>query len=362
MGTYKGLLVRDAFNDTGTTPSPEVAPTASPDVICYQMGTLSPSDAAIKYDKDICKSFMQDLPNNIYIRAKNISDGTLAGKVKAFYAPLNLLYMPPQWVPIKDLTQTKTELELVDSSYKGGSYAGIAKGAVGVNREAFVLNKVENPDLHHCMMGLCTSPDGTFLTLPSKFENGNNSLWWFLRNHPEIAYHNMVIKQPFSHTVTLPVSIGNHDADMRRFIMNVSILKGVETLKGATLLMQSTDAECAFTHQLELDGKNTQYGCDAKVPAAYQGVMNFSVIMPDYDHVDAVLHVQNLAVDQSGDQMTPDAALHFLSDGSTQTGTLLGDFHVYLGANYDNANIMPSVRPSGIQPLELPTLDIHREM
>lgn len=357
MNNYKGLLVRDTFDDHGEIPSPSVAPTASPDVICYQMDTLSPVDADITYNKQICKPFEQDMPNNIYVRAKNISGATLPGKVKAFYAPLNLLYMPPKWTPIKDVSQKKTELELVDSSYRGvGSYAGVPSQAVAVNREAFVLNAVGDPDAHHCMMGLSTSPNGSFITLPTSL-SGNDALWVFLRNNPEIAYHNIVIHQPFSHTNTFAVDIGNLDKKMRQFVMNINVTKGVETLKNATLLMQSTHSECTFTHKMTMDGVNVQYGCDAKIPASYEGFMNFSVIMPDYAHVDAVLHVQNYAVDINADEMTPDATLRFLADNTAKEGTLLGDFQLYLGASQNTAPVVSRRRL-----LAMPELIVHRQM
>lgn len=364
MSTYEGLLVRDAYNDAGQIPSPTVAPTASPDVICYQMNTLAPQDAEITYDKPICKSFQQDVPNNIYIRAKNISGKTMPGKVKAFYAPLNLLYMPQKWIALTNISGEKTELELVDSNYASckGNYAGVPDQKVAINKEAFVLNAVADPHAHHCMMGLCTSPDGTFLTLPAEIRNGNNGLWWFLRSHPEIAYRNIIIEQPLTHTTTLAVNIGNHDDAMRRFVMNVAVNKGVETLKGAMLLMQSTDSECRFTHKLELDGKTTQYAVEAKVPAGFDGFMNFSVIMRDYANVDALLHVQNLAVDLPNDQMIPDAVLRFPSGSGEATGTLLGDFQLYLGSRYDTAPQAACPRATGVRKLSLPELTVYREM
>lgn len=360
MSTERGFLVRDDWNDDGTIPSPTVAPTASPDVICYQMDRLSPVDAAITYDsrEQICQTFMQDMPNNIYIRVKNISGSTLAGQVKAFYAPLNLLYMPEKWIAIKNLKGDKTVLDLVDSSYVAhkDNYAGMPKDAIGINREAFILNAVANPNDHHCMMGLASNSDGSFLTMPSGF-SGNEELWWFLRNNREIAYHNMVIIQPFSHTVSLPVEIGNHDEQMRRFVMDVSVTKGVGSLKNATLLMQSTDAECPFSFKFTMDGSNTQYGCKAEIPAAFDGFMNFSVVMPDYAHVDAVLHVKNYAVDVDSDEMTPDVGLRFLSDSTEGQGTLLGDFQLCLGAGYDPAPRAPTHRP-----FALPTITVHQQM
>ena len=195
------------------------------------------------------------------------------------------------------------------------------------------------------------------MQLPDKKFAGNNELWWFLRNHPEIAYHNMMIVDPFAHTVTLPVDIGNHDNKPRGFVMDVEVTKGVETLKNATLLMQSTDVECSFNFKLTMDGQNRQYGCKTLIPGDYEGKMNFSIIMQDYAHVHAILHVKNYAVDTAADEMTPDVGLHFLDDANEAKGTLLGDFQVFLGTSLQEAPQAANRRM-----LSMPTITVHQRM
>ncbi len=93
---YQGIYIRDTLKDTGEVPSVQT-PTYSPDIICYQNNLLTSDLARETYDKYICKSFVNRRVNNIYVRARNISDKTLQGKVKAYYASLNILYNPAKW-------------------------------------------------------------------------------------------------------------------------------------------------------------------------------------------------------------------------------------------------------------------------
>lgn len=90
MAVEKEFLIRDTLKDDGTVPSSET-PTYSPDIICYQNNILTYSDAISSYQSYICKSFLQDSINLVYVRAKNNTGMETKGEVKAFYSPLTLL-------------------------------------------------------------------------------------------------------------------------------------------------------------------------------------------------------------------------------------------------------------------------------
>ena len=75
---------------------------------------------------------------------------------------------------------------------------GFPRG-VGCSKSAFNLISVPDPNMHHCMMGLITSLDGSYIDLPESFPDGDNGLWKFLRNNPQIVYNNIVIEQPDSY-------------------------------------------------------------------------------------------------------------------------------------------------------------------
>lgn len=335
MSQYKGLFIRSNQRDTGIVPSAG-QPTYSPDIICYQQSILTPKDAASTYDRYICKHFLQDSVNNIYIRAKNCGDTTLPGKVKAYYAPLNMLYMPPRWTQM--YSNGQTEVELVDMSYTTlkdkSAYRGIPAGEVGCTVSAFNLVAVADPNAHHCMMGLVTNTDGSYITLPEKFSDGDNGLWKFLSNNPQIAYNNIVIEQPYGHTIMKNVEIGNLDPTTRGYVMNVSIEEGVNTLKNCRLLLQSTNQDCPFSYQMTIDGVNTEYSFKkTDLPDSYCGVMNFALTLQDYEHADALIHVENYAVNKRDDEMVPNAQIvHASRTKEPMSGTMLGDFYIYLGS------------------------------
>lgn len=334
---YNGLFVRDTLSDTGMIPSVDGAPTYSPDIICYQTSTLDVTDAAISYNKYICKDFMQDSYNNVYIRVKNNSDTALSGKVKAFYAPITLLYTPKYWTPITDINGN-TELSVV-SMADGKPQDRVNAGDIGLCKNAFFLDKVEKPNKHHCMMGVVSDDNTGYPTLPEKFD-GDNGLWKFLRNNPQIAYNNINIIKPDYHIFSMPVQYGNHDETTRKYILNIDVMEGLDTLAGTQIISQSTSAIKPFTYQETIQPDKFSYACEYTVDGTCYDYMNFSVIMPDYDKVKASLHIRNYAVNESGDIMTPDIALDYAADVADSqtndlTATQLGDFFLYLGEGLD---------------------------
>ena len=201
----KKFLIKDTRNDKGEVPSPDYYATYSPDIICYQNYVLAYSDAVSSYDRYICKTFLQKTINNVYIRAKNNTDIDQNGEVKAFYSSLTLLYMPNLWKPL--LTASKKDtLKLVAEQKE------VAKvGDIVLSSEAFLLMEVEDPSQHYCMMALSRAENGEWLVLPEKFD-GDVGLWNFLRNHPEIAYNNIVIESTYLHQHSEIVTLGNLNA------------------------------------------------------------------------------------------------------------------------------------------------------
>lgn len=341
---YNGLFIRDTLNDTGTIPSVDKAPTYSPDIICYKTSTLTVSDAKISYGKYICKEFMQDNYNNIYIRVKNNSDIAVAGKVKAFYAPINLLYTPKFWTPITDISGNQ-ELSIV--SQPGSQLIDwVDAGDIGLCDRAFFLDGVAQPDAHHCMMGVVSDENGNYPSLPEKF-NGDNDLWQFLRNNPQIAYNNITIIKPDRHIFSMPVQYGNHDGSVRKYVLSIEVLDGQDTLEGTQIIVQSTSALRPFTYQETIKSGTSTYAYEYTLDKCFYDYLNFSVIMPNYDKVKASLHVRNYAVNESGDIMTPDVEIDFdekvaNSDDEKETATQLGDFFLYLGEGLDGVRSVSS--------------------
>ncbi|MDE6406378.1 MAG: hypothetical protein K2M20_12100, partial [Lachnospiraceae bacterium] len=231
-------------------------------------------------------------------------------------------------------------------------------GEIGCTVSAFNLVAVPDPNAHHCMMRLVTNTDGSYITLPEKFSDGDNGLWKFLCDNPQIAYNNIVIEQPYSHTIMKNVEIGNLDTTTRSYVMNVSIREGVGTLKNSRLLLQSTNQECPFSYQMTIDGINTEYTFSkTELPDSYCGVMNFALSMEDYAHADAVIHVENYAVNKNGDEMRPNARIvHASRTRKPLEGTMLGDFYIYLGTHRKEEKALPKIAVESVEPMKLLTI------
>lgn len=358
MEYYDGIYIRDTLGDEGTIPSVTGSPTYSPDIICYQEFPLSITDAQISYGKYICKPFKQDGFNNIYIRAKNRSSTPKEGKVRAFYAPVNLLYTPAYWTSL-ELPGGGTEAELTSQE---GSSSGVGADEICLCNKAFFLDSVKEPTKHHCMMAMVTNADGNFIDLPKDFKN-DNGLWEFLRMHPQIAYNNITIEMPEKRIFTMPVQYGNYDEDGRRYCLSIEVLSGLETLAGASIIAQSTSTVNPFSFQAAFQEGQRQYSFEYTVKSRCSDYMEFAVVMTDYDKVKAALHVRNFAVNIAGDVMAPEVAVRYAKDvddtnGEGATASMLGDFFLYLGENLDRVRPIVYSKKSS---LELPSIHItHR--
>ncbi|MEG2568984.1 MAG: hypothetical protein RSA84_22535, partial [Acinetobacter sp.] len=295
---FDGIYIRDTLRDTGTIPSIDLAPTYSPDIICYQQQTLSYLDAKKTYEQNICKQFKQDFPNNIYVRAKNLSSTAKTSKVRAYYASLNILFTPNQWKPMNTMNPSSgLEPDLV---YINGNTT-IPAGQIAICRDAFYLMEVENPLLHHCILAMCSTYNTqtkthSWPTPPTTFVN-NQALWQFLRDEPRMAYNNIVIVQPTMQTVSKSVYYANNDDRERKFNVAISVTEGLDTLVGTKLMLQSTNVVNPFSVEQEIKAGQTNYSNEVILPAKFEGYFNFTCILGRSKAVKATLAVQNLLID-----------------------------------------------------------------
>lgn len=356
---YKGLFIRDTLEDRGTIPSVTGAPTYSPDIICYQSEILSLRDAAISYDRYLCKKFRQGDVNNIFVRVKNNGEHTIEGKIKAFYAPLTLLYQPSEWIPLSTEIGEDTIPVISD-----GVENGVLPGKVGMGERAFKLDSVGDPKMHHCMMGLVSNEDGSFIDLPADFID-DHGLWAFLRTHPQIAYNNITIVQPEKRVFKTPVRYGNYDEAARKFVLNVEVTEGLETLDGTEMLVQSTNLRRPFSYKQIISAGVSSYSCEYTVGGRVFDYLDFAFVMPHYSGVDALIHVRNYAINDAEDKMQPDVAVAYeegrsaagVEDPPEDTATMLGDFFICLGRNMDGVKAQIRRR----RPAALPVIRVNRQ-
>lgn len=237
----KVFHIRHNQTDTGIVPAPGPAPTMSPDIICYQNHILAYQDAVESYQRYICKHFLQDTANLVYIRARNHTGKAAQGEVKAYYSPLTLLYLPKQWKPLKTATGNLTVGLFQDQRIEADP------DAIVLGYEAFVMYSVEDPHLHHCMLAVSRVKGEEWLELPEKF-NGDAGLWSFLRQHANIAYNNIVIETGFVNQYSEVVMIGNHNGYEERYAVRFS-LEGGDTFGGCNIgriQLLSTDIRAPF--------------------------------------------------------------------------------------------------------------------
>lgn len=245
MEKEKTFLIRDTLADEGYVPSSS-SPTYSPDIICYQNSILTYTDACKSYNSYICKSFLQDSVNLVYVRAKNNTGIAQNGEVKAFYSPLTLLYLPDQWKKM----YTQDGNEIVELCQAQTVEAEV--DAIVLCKNPFLLMNVEDPNLHHCMMALSRTKGEEWLELPEKFD-GDVGLWDFLKKHSNIAYNNIVIEQGFYRQHSELVMIGNHNTYSESYTIRVVLEKKekaqADTFGGCNIgriQILNTDINCPF--------------------------------------------------------------------------------------------------------------------
>ncbi len=324
MAKYDGIYIRNTIYDEGEIPATDKKVTASPDIICLQNQILNWKDAKETYMSDnLCLPVVQDNINNIYFRARNISAQPQKAKIKGYYAPLNILYNPPKWKPLL-LASGESEVDLI---WSNGS-TEIPPGEIAIVHKAFLLRSVENPNMHHCLFGLCQNVDGSWTSLPEKFD-GNAELWAFLREHPQMANRNIsIVIPPINRTLIRTVDFGNHDPSASRFLMNITILAGADTISSGSLLqLQNTDVLCPFAVELPFEAKKTEYSFEVEIPGAYFGTMDFACTLSKPNKVNCTLFVQNyLILSQNEQLIIPNAELHHKRSNEIEHAALLGDF------------------------------------
>lgn len=331
MEYYKGIFIRDYLKDQGEVPSAVVNPTCSPDIIPYQENLLTVDEAERTYDMSIALPIQQGMPNNIYVRAKNKADTSLTGKVRAYCAPLNVLYQPAKWSRLITLSgEDEVSFVCRDRSASGGVSQNIASGKVALTEKPFYLKEVKNPNQHHCLFALASNPDGSWLELESDFKN-NEKLWKFLREHKQFANKNIVIVNPFSHTETQAVDFGNYDEVERKYNLIVKFTKGLETVEGARMLIQSADAACCFTKEYELKPDADSYSCEYTVPPRFFGSLNVSCIMPYPQQAECTYAVRNYLIeDKAHDSISYVAKIRHSLQQEEEDAERIGDYAMVL--------------------------------
>lgn len=335
MAVYDGIYIRDSIVDMGDIPSPNVDVTASPDILCYQNQILIWADAKDSYNRaDMCKPFLQDNINNIYFRAKNLSSQPRSGKLRGYYADLNMLYIPERWKPMTLNDNKTTDVDFIC----GKNNTIIPSGEVALIKKPFTLDALPNPNAHYCMLGLCQNMDGTWLEPPPHF-NGNAELWLFLRKNPQIAYHNIVVvPYPQKHTLRKSVDFGNHDGSTCKFLINVKVVSGLDTLTDCGLDIQNTDSACPFRLEEEFRPDKDTYSLSTTLPGNYFGTLDFCCLLEHPERINCTLWVENLLIlnEEKHTVISPDGELYHSASQYSEQVTHMGDFTMQITNGQSN--------------------------
>lgn len=337
----KKFLIRNTLNDFGEIPSADCTIQYSPDIICYQNYILTYNEAVASYDKMISKPFLQKLNNYIYIRGKNNTSIPQNGEIKAFYAPLNLLYLPQNWKPLQTLDgRTVVEFRQPDKDLS-------EPGAIVLCQVPFCLSEVENPDLHYCMMAVSRSKEEDWPTLPTTL-NGDPELWRFLREHPEVAYHNIVVKPSFYESYSEVVKIGNLNPYEEHYTIVFEVIESTfERLNIGRIEIECTYIECAFSIEITPDRASSGAASDSFcLPAQFEGDIVITYFALN-THQPVQGSIKHSYVSQNKYQMIPlpnDECSSFRAtslQGEEQTfrmNAALGSFGIVFGENTDFFN------------------------
>lgn len=264
---YTDIFVRDSFADDGTIPSTG-NPTASPDIIPLQGGSLGFPKAATTYPlppgPDLGLPVAPGHVNNIYVRAKNNGTAPSSGTVNLFYSASNLMLAPP-WNPISTPagSAVATMLDVAQSST-------IAGGAICLSNPAFLLTNVPAlpPNAHYCLVAVINTPLHP-ITIPASFAtNADFALW--VQQNPAVGWRNIALVPGGNAQLVATYGFSNLTASQWVILCTAT---GFPT--GAPVSVQSTDARVPFQQNGVLPAPDPNHN--------NQQIVSFAQFMPAID-------------------------------------------------------------------------------
>jgi hypothetical protein len=170
MPVFDGFLMRDALNDDGTVPSPGY-PYYSPDLIAHaQVADAKPFFTA-NYATDPNQPVeLGSKVNYFYVRAKNLSAGTLSGYyITVYRANASLFLRPSIWKHNLLKTQEGNAYVSLDST---------ASNAIAVGNNPFLLDGISSSNF--CLIGIASNSPTP--SIPSDFSTYEGYITWVRQN------------------------------------------------------------------------------------------------------------------------------------------------------------------------------------
>ena len=155
MANYTGVLLRQNLQDQGSMPRTG-GWTASPDV--FSVGTQPTANpqqtysSSASYAIDPTQAVVQNAPNYIYVRGKNLGTTATTGEARVFYAPQSLFLYPTAWMDNKILTSTGSDVSTI---------ASMAPNTIGVTNDPLVWTPAGTTE-HYCLVGFISTAQFPF--------------------------------------------------------------------------------------------------------------------------------------------------------------------------------------------------------
>jgi len=191
--TYDGIHIRDTIHDIGKVPSGSGNMYTSPDIISlsHEVGT-TPLDFLKEdnWDQAAEDTLIEGQINYIYVRAKNLTSGSVKGRIYLHYCPASVKMDPSQWKDNQLIT------------YTGHGYVAVSANQAGekmVGMEPFLWNPEHLPSGHYCLIAIArvTSLEGStddkpLSHIPShEYLDSLKSFSTYVTRNPNIAWQNV---------------------------------------------------------------------------------------------------------------------------------------------------------------------------
>lgn len=264
---WTSVLLRDCLQDTGgTNPPPSTYPFVSPDVICTQNQTVTPSRFTQNYNSDPNLPIITGQNNYFYVRAKNLGSTSGAGGAYLYWCPSSLLLLPTQWA--QNALQPSSNI-----------FPQTAGGQIAVTDAPFYWTPSALPNGQQYSLICATSTQSTpwntsnipafseWLSFVNWVNSALNVCWrnvTIVTNLTQTAYTRLdLLDYPFSESTVMLLQVQ---------VTNVPIGTTV-TLKNNTLGINSVEVTIAQNQ--------TIYSTGATCPAAFNGLIETTLQLPN---------------------------------------------------------------------------------
>ena len=237
-GLLATFLIRDNLNDVGG--QSEAPFWSSPDIINYGTNTLTVAAAISMQSEYITCQFNNGQQNNMYIRARNISNSPASGYVSLYSVPSSLLMSPQSWLPFEMGYPSSAE-----NFYDQSNSQQIQPGEMCLNTTPFNYAGIPSGG-HFCLVAVASGANGMPFDIPQSFPS-NAALASWVQNNPNVSQRNMDYGFVTGNTGTMYVTIGNNNNIASNFIITITPENSNKLPEGTIVSASITDVRAPYS-------------------------------------------------------------------------------------------------------------------